>query len=213
MSTENLLPELDDTEIRVLGALMEKAVLTPDYYPMTLNGLTNACNQKTSRKPVVEYDEETVVLALNSLKRRGLVSTETGGTNRAVKYKHNFAIVYPVGPAEVTVMCLLFLRGPLTPGEINTSSGRMFEFDSLQEVTETIDQLMGTGLVALLPKKAGQKESRYAHRFAPLPEYEDNPAQEPARKSVSDLENRISKLEADYLELKENLDKLMRELM
>ena len=96
MDLQQALPALDDTELRVLGSLMEKSRTTPDYYPMTVNSLIAACNQKTSRNPVVQYTEETVVLALNTLKRRGLVSTATGGTDRVVKYKHNFAIVYPV---------------------------------------------------------------------------------------------------------------------
>src|SRR5476651_288584 len=106
------LPVLNATELRVLGSLMEKCRTTPEYYPMSLNGLTAACNQKTSRKPVVQYDEETVVLALDSLKKRGLISTATGGSSRTVKFKHNFAIVFPVLPSEVSIICLLLLRGP-----------------------------------------------------------------------------------------------------
>ena len=135
------LPVLDAAELRVLGALMEKAKTTPDYYPMTINGLTAACNQKTSRKPVVNYDEETVVLALNSLKKRGLVSTATGGSSRAVKYKHNFAIAFPVLPSEVAIICLLMLRGTQTPGELNTNSGRLYEFESIEEVVTVLDKL------------------------------------------------------------------------
>src|SRR5690606_17207717 len=119
MDSPQTLPVLDSVEQRILGALMEKSKTTPDYYPMTLNALTIACNQKTSRYPVVQYDEETVVLGLNSLKKRGLISTAIGGSSRAVKYKHNFAIVYPVAPAEVALICLLLLRGPQTPGELN----------------------------------------------------------------------------------------------
>src|SRR6476469_1926629 len=109
MDSDQSLPVLDAVEQRVLGSLMEKCKTTPDYYPMTLNALTAACNQKSSRKPVVSYDEETVVLALNSLKKRGLISTATGGSSRAVKYKHNFAIVFPVLPSEVAIICLLLL--------------------------------------------------------------------------------------------------------
>src|SRR6185437_16914741 len=115
------LPFLEPTEPRAFGTLMEKSKTTPDYYPMTINGLTAACNQKTSRKPAVQYDEETVVQALNTLKKRGLISTATGGSIRSVKYKHNFAIVFPVLPSEVAIICLLMLRGPQTPGELNTN--------------------------------------------------------------------------------------------
>src|ERR1700710_1852373 len=105
MDQPQALPILDAAELRVLGSLMEKSKTTPDYYPMTINGLTAACNQKTSRKPVVQYEEDTVVQALNTLKKRGLISTATGGSIRSVKYKHNFAIVFPVIPAEVAVIC------------------------------------------------------------------------------------------------------------
>ncbi|MGZ3822075.1 MAG: DUF480 domain-containing protein, partial [Mucilaginibacter sp.] len=132
MDSQQPLPVLDEAELRVLGSLMEKSRTTPDYYPMTVNSLMAACNQKTSRNPVVQYNEETVVLALNTLKRRGLVSTATGGTDRVVKYKHNFAIVYPVIPSQVAILCLLILRGPQTPGELNTNSGRVYEFESIE---------------------------------------------------------------------------------
>src|SRR6218665_2878097 len=114
MDTDKTLPQLSAAEQRVLGALIEKSKTTPDYYPMTLNALTAACNQKTSRRPVVDYDEETVVLALNSLKGQSLVSTAVGGTARTTKYKHNFTTVYPLSNAELAVLCLLFLRGPQT---------------------------------------------------------------------------------------------------
>src|SRR5687768_5528205 len=132
---------LTDIETRVLGALVEKSKTTPEYYPLTLNALTLACNQKSSRKPLVQYDEGRVMSAINSLTKKGLVSTATGGGNRVVKYKHNFTIVYPVTPAEQAVLCLLFLRGPLTPGEINSNSGRLYEFDSLEEVLQALEKL------------------------------------------------------------------------
>src|ERR1700743_3902195 len=150
------LPILEPTELRVLGTLMEKAKITPDYYPMTINGLTAACNQKTSRNPVLNYDEETVVLAIDSLRNRGLFSTATGGGSRVVKYKHNFAIVFPVVPAEVALISLLMLRGPQTPGELNTNSGRMYEFESIDEVQETLERLSTSepAYVLQLPRKA-----------------------------------------------------------
>lgn len=217
MDQNKALPILDSQEIRVLGALMEKSKTTPDYYPMTLNALTAACNQKSSRKPVVDYDEETVVLALDSLKKKGLTSTATGGSSRATKYKHNFAIVYPVVPAQVAVMCLLFLRGPLTPGEINSNAGRLYEFESLDNVHEVLEQLASVEppYIVQLPKRAGQKEARYAHLFAGEPEIsdEDDFVAEPARKSVSELESRVAQLEENYAQLKADFDKLIHELM
>ena len=215
MDSEPVLPILDTTEQRVLGALMEKSKTTPDYYPMTLNGLMAACNQKTSRKPVVEYDEETVVLALNSLKKRGLVSTATGGSSRVVKYKHNFAIAYPVLPSEVAIICLLLLRGAQTPGELNTNSGRLHEFESLEEVQEVLEKLSDPErpYVVQLARRPGQKEVRYMHLLGGTPETEDEETyNEPARKSVGDLEGRVTKLEQELADLRDSFDKLMKEL-
>lgn len=216
MDSPQILPVLDAEELRVLGTLMEKAKTTPDYYPMTLNGLVAACNQKTSRKPVVNYDDDTVINALNSLKRRGLMSTATGGSIRNIKYKHNFAIVFPVIPSEVALICLLILRGPQTPGELNTNSGRMYEFDSIEEVQEILDKLAGgeTPYIVQLPKRPGQKEVRYAHLLGGTPEITDDDfADEPVgRSSSSALEVRLSKAEQEIAELKEKVDRLMKEL-
>lgn len=217
MDSPQTLPVLDAEEQRVLGSLMEKCKTTPDYYPMTLNGLIAACNQKTSRKPVVNYDEETVVLTLNSLKKKGLISTATGGSSRAVKYKHNFAIVFPVVPAEVAIICLLLLRGSQTPGELNTNSGRLYEFESLEEVQSVLEKLADPGMpyVTPLPRRPGQKEVRYMHLLGgaidleseeEFPEYYSN-------RPVNELENRVLKLETELAELKDAFDKLMKELM
>src|SRR5690606_31575252 len=128
METSPALPLLSAEEQRVLGALMEKASTTPEYYPLTLNSLVAACNQKTSRNPVVSYNNDTVIMILDALKKKRLVSTVTGGSGRVLKYKHDFAIVYPVLPAEVAVICVLLLRGPQTSGEINVHAGRMYTF-------------------------------------------------------------------------------------
>lgn len=213
MDTKNL-PILDAAQIRVLGALMEKAKTTPDYYPMTMNGLVSACNQKTSRKPVVNYDEAIIGTALNSLKIAGLISTATGGSIRNIKYKHNFAIQFPVLPSEVAVMCLLFLRGPQTPGEINTNSGRLHEFETLEEVNQTLEKLATEGYIKQLPKRPGQKEQRYFHLFNGDVEFneDDFVTDESPAKSNSALEERVVKLETELAELKENLAKLMNEL-
>lgn len=216
MDTPQTLPVLDAVEQRVLGSLIEKSKTTPDYYPMTLNGLTAACNQKTSRHPVVQYDEETVVIALDSLKRRGLVGTATGGGSRSVKYKHNLAIAYPLDPAEVAIVCLLLLRGPQTPGELNTNSGRLFEFHSLEEVQQTLENLMKyeTPFVLQLPRRAGQKEARFMHLLGGEIDTraEDEYPEEPARRSVNEMEARLSTVERELAELKEAFEKLMKEL-
>jgi len=209
------LPVLDAEELRVLGVLMEKSKTTPDYYPMSINSLTAACNQKTSRRPVVQYDENTVAQALNTLKKRGLISTATGGSIRGVKYKHNFAIVFPVIPAEVAIICLLMLRGPQTPGELNTNSARLHEFESIEEVQEVLERLSSPEMPFLmqLPRRPGQKEVRYAHLLCGIPEYNDDDfADEPTSAGRGALEARVVKLETELAELKEAFDKLMKEL-
>lgn len=215
MDTPQALPALDAIELRVLGSLIEKSRATPDYYPMTVNAITLACNQKTSRKPVVNYDDETVMEALNTLKRRGLISTATGGSSRAIKYKHNFAIVYPLIPSELAIMCLLMLRGPQTPGEINTNAGRLYEFESIEEVQEFLEKLAGGDVpfVMQLPKRPGQKEARYAHLLAGIPEITDEDDDDrPTGRSGGALEARMAKVEQELAELKEAFDKLMQEL-
>ena len=216
MDSTQKLPQLDDAELRVLGSMMEKSRTTPDYYPMTVNSLTAACNQKTSRRPVVNYDEATVVNAINTLKRRGLVSTATGGTDRVVKYKHNFAIVYPVIPSEVAIICLLILRGPQTPGELNTNSGRLYEFESIEEVQEMLDKLASgeTPFVQQLARRPGQKEVRYVHLLGGSTDWiDENFASDAPTRSSGDLEARLAKVETELAELKEAFDKLMKELM
>jgi len=206
------LPDLSAEEQRVLGALIEKSRTTPDYYPMTLNSLTAACNQKSSRNPVVNYDEETVTLTLNQLKIKGLIATATGGSSRATKYKHNLAIVYPLLPSELAIICLLLLRGPLTPGEINSNSGRLYEFESIEEVLEQLQKLSNDepAFVKQLTKKAGQKEARFIHLLGEQAEItvETETFTVPQIDTTA-LENRIEKLELEVEELKELVNLLM----
>jgi uncharacterized protein YceH (UPF0502 family) len=216
MDAQKALPVLNAEEIRVLGVLMEKSKTTPEYYPMTINSITAACNQKTSRKPVVQYDEQTVTLTLDTLKRKSLISTATGGSSRVVKYKHNFAIVFPVLPSEVAVICLLMLRGAQTPGEINTNSGRMYEFESLDEVQSVLEKLADPEAAYLvqLPRRAGQKEARYAHLLAGTPDLnQDDQEDEQYAKPSSDIEQRLARVEEELAVMKADFDKLMKELM
>ncbi len=206
------IPQLNEEQLRVLGVLMEKCKTTPDYYPMTLNGLLAGCNQKTSRKPVVNYDEETISIALNALKIQGLISTATGGSIRSTKYKHNFAIVYPLLPSEVAIMCLLFLRGPQTPGEINTNSGRLYEFETLEEVQATLEKLTTEGFVKQLAKRPGQKEQRYMHLFMGDIDIEELYDSSESGKPNTELEARLATVEAELAELKEKVNKMFDEL-
>lgn len=211
------LPVLDAEEIRILGALMEKSKTTPEYYPMTINGLTAACNQKTSRRPVVNYEEQTIVLALDRLKRKGLVSTATGSGIRSAKYKHNLALKFPFTPDELAVLCLLFLRGPQTPGELNTNSGRLYEFDDLDEVQAVLEKLSGEALpfIRQLPRQSGQKEMRYVHLFGVYTDNDPYDAVQEKQAVVSnaEIEIRLSAVELELATLKAAFDKLMKELM
>lgn len=204
------LIQLNLIEQRILGVLLEKSKTTPDYYPMSINGLTAGCNQKTSRNPVVSYDEETVTLSLNALKIKGLVSTVTGGGSRTVKWKHNLAIVYPLLPSELAVISLLLLRGPSTPGEINTNSGRLYEFETIEEVVENLQKLAADEppYVKQLAKRPGQKELRYMHLFGGTEPLEDSEPEESIN-SNSNLEERVAKLEQEILELKELVNLLI----
>ncbi len=209
------LQQLSFEEQRVLGSLIEKSKTTPDYYPLTLNALVTACNQKSARNPVVEFDEETVVLALDSLKKKGLTGNVISSGMRALKYRHNLSVAHPLDPAETSVLCLLFLRGPLTAGEINSNSGRLHDFESLTEVQETLENLTkyDTPYVTQLPKRPGQKEARYCHLFGPIPEIDENDfSGEPVRKNVGQLEERLAKVETELAELKAAFDKLKAEL-
>jgi len=208
------LPNLSAEEQRVLGSLIEKSRTTPDYYPMTLNSLTAACNQKSARSPVVNYNEETVTLTLNSLKIKGLISTATGGSSRVIKYKHNLGVVYPLVPSALSVICLLLLRGPLTPGEINSNSGRLYEFESIEEVVEQLQQLANETppFVKQLPKRTGQKEARFVHLLGDYIESQEAETSTPQTtifQPSEELENRIANLEKEVEELKELVNLLM----
>lgn len=214
MKEATKLPQLTAEEIRVLGVLIEKSKTTPDYYPMTLNSIVTACNQKSARHPVVEYDDGIVVLALDTLKKKQLTGNVIGGGSRALKYRHTLAVRFPLDPAELAVLCLLFLRGPLTSGEIKASAGRLFEFDDLAEVQQTLMNLESydTPFVQHLPKKSGQKESRFCHLFTDFPLISEEENSEPVRKNVSELEERLCKVEAELAELKAAFEQLMKEL-
>jgi len=208
------IPTLNKEEIRVLGALIEKSKTTPENYPLTSNALLLACNQKTSRKPVVNYSEDLLIQSIDSLKKKGLVSTVVGGGSRVIKYKHNLAIKYPLVPSEVVVLALLFLKGPLTAGEINNSAGRMYEFESLDEVQQTLNKLAEdpVGYIKLLPKKAGQKESRYIHLFSEFnaEDYEQPlaPSAE-TQASLLDLQQEVQHLKTELQQLRDEVKEVL----
>ncbi|MDQ3062750.1 MAG: YceH family protein [Acidobacteriota bacterium] len=157
--------KLTEIEARVIGALIEKQLTTPEYYPLTLNALVAACNQKTNREPVVSYSEQTVQKSLDDLRERNLAYVFYGSTSRVPKYKHILDKVYELDAPEIAVLCVLMLRGAQTLGELRERTGRLYEFSGLGEVSETLDGLMrkDESLVVKLERQPGQKEVRYAH--------------------------------------------------
>lgn len=207
---DNKLPQLSSEEIRVLGALIEKSRTTPDYYPLTLNSLITACNQKSARNPIVEYEQDTVLEAIDGLKKKSLLANVLGD-GRAVKYRHAIAVKYPLDPSEITVLGLLFLRGPLTVGEIKNMAGRMYDYEDLEEVQKVLTTLSSSEIpfVAQMERKPGQKEARYYHLFSDVPEFIESTAQTSNPGKIQELEERIDALETQVAELKKVLDELM----
>jgi uncharacterized protein len=157
---------LTEADVRVLGALIEKELTTPEHYPLSLNALTNACNQSSNRDPVVQYDEATVKSAVDRLRKYSLVRSIQRADARVMKYMHLMGEAMSVERPEIAVMCVLMLRGPQTVGEIRTRGARLFEFPSLDDVEATLNRLIARSpspLVTRLPRQPGQKEARYAH--------------------------------------------------
>jgi len=159
---------LTDNEVRVLGCLMEKEMATPDYYPLSLKALTNACNQKSNRNPVVSYDEETVIYALDGLREQKLA--RQSNISRVPKYEQVFSKELKLITREEAIICTLLVRGPQTVGEIRGRTERLYAFSSLDEVQETITNLEHMELVNKLPRQPGRKESRYAHLLSGEPQ-------------------------------------------
>lgn len=160
------MPELlTETEARIVGALIEKELTTPEYYPLTLNALVAACNQKTNREPVVSFTEATVQKSLDDLREKNLAYVFYGSTSRVPKYKHILDKVLELERSEISVICVLLLRGAQTLGELRERTGRLYEFSGLGEVSETLDNLSRRDepLVVKLERQPGQKEVRYAH--------------------------------------------------
>jgi uncharacterized protein len=153
--------DADAAELRVLGSLIEKQRTTPDVYPLSLNALRLACNQSTNRDPVVDYDEPAIRDALQRLSRRGWVRLASGPGSRAVKYRHLFDEALGLSPAEISVLAVLMLRGPQTPGELKSRTERLHAFSSLAELHETLEALIDRELVERQPRQPGQKEERY----------------------------------------------------
>lgn len=203
---------LTQVEVRVLGSLIEKEITTPEYYPLTLNALTNACNQISNRDPVVSFDEKTVARALDSLREKKLAWMVTG-VGRVPKYEHRFGEAFHLAEQEVAVLCVLMLRGPQTAGEIRGRTGRLYEFKELEEVEMTLQALMSAErpLVVKLPRQPGTKESRCAHLLAgevQVEEREFAPRLEPATLEVRQENERMAKLEQELAQVRNELAEL-----
>jgi uncharacterized protein len=200
--------ELNEGEVRVLGALVEKETTTPEYYPLSLNALVNACNQKSNREPVMTLDEDAVRKALRSLTDQALVRAASG--DRVAKFEHRLNELYNFHRHEMAVLCVLMLRGPQTPGELRTRAERMYEFEDLDAVHGALNLLMRREppLVKVLPRQAGTKESRYMHLLsgdvAPLDRTEEIEVGE----SQTDMGGRIGELEEEVRQLRRELETL-----
>ena len=197
----NLTPE----ELRVLGALVEKQRTTPDQYPLSLNALRLACNQSTNRDPVVEFDEPTIREALECLSRRRWARLASGAGSRATKYRHLLDEALDLSTPEVSILAVLMLRGPQTPGELRARTERLHRFGDQDDLRETIDRLAARELVASIGRRPGQKEERYTHLLA-----DGADAAERASVPVS-LEERVAGLEAEVAELRKALEQGVHE--
>ena len=205
--------DLSAVELRVVGALMEKQVTTPDLYPLTVNSLRSACNQTTNRYPVMELSETDINAALLSLRDRKLTRIVYSTSNRAAKHRHTIDEALRLEPADQAVMTVLALRGPQTVGEIKTRTERMHPFADLREVEATLDALAARAepLVIRLSRRPGQKEERYTHLLSgPIDEaaYEDEPVSSPRMDRTAELQSRVDALEARVAELESVVDQL-----
>jgi uncharacterized protein YceH (UPF0502 family) len=207
---------LTDIEVRVLASLVEKDITTPDYYPLSLNALVNACNQKNNRDPVMTLDEDSVSHALATLQEKRLAGPASGADSRVTKYEHRLQEVFNFDRREIAILCVLLLRGPQTPGELRGRTERMYRFEALGDIVSTLDRLSQRDrpLVAILSRQPGTKESRYLQLFsgeAPAVDVAHTPSR------VSDLVahptvDRISSLENEILELKRQVSEIQQQL-
>ena len=208
---------LTDIETRVLGSLIEKQVTTPEYYPLTINALTLACNQKNNRDPVTSYSEDQVSEALENLREKNLAYVFYGSTSRVPKYKHVMPEVMHLSPPEMALMCVLMLRGPQTLGELRGNASRFHDFAGLEEVEQTLNGLIAREpepLVARVPRRPGQKEGRFAHLLSGEIEIEVlavEAERKPAVSSSQRLEQKVEALAAEVEKLKEQFEQFRKQ--
>jgi uncharacterized protein YceH (UPF0502 family) len=212
---------LSREEARVLGALIEKEIATPDYYPMSMNALVNACNQRSNREPVMDLDEQAVRQALHGLEDLQLAGRTRGADGRVTKYEHWLGEVFNFSRAETALLCVLLLRGPQTPGELRGRAERLHRFDEISDVLAGLQKLMEREppLVAMLPRQPGTKESRYKHLLSgnmesALSVEHQNARQDGGAISGADagLEERVAQLENTVAELKQTVTALTNKI-
>lgn len=210
-----MLTQLSPLECRVIGVMLEKETTTPDQYPLSLNGLTTGCNQKSNREPVMDLSESEVQQTLDALRTKKLVTEQTGFGSRVVKYTHRFCNT-EFGDLKLTdqqkaIICVMLLRGPQTPGELRTRTQRLADFSSVDEVEAVLEGMMNyqpDPLVMRLARQAGKRESRYAHLFADQPEAAESVVDSTAshsKASVLPMEARVTELEMEVAELRKQL--------
>jgi uncharacterized protein YceH (UPF0502 family) len=210
---------LTDIEVRVLGSLIEKQVTTPEYYPLTMNALTLACNQKNNRNPVTAFNETTVAEAVESLRAKNLVYVFYGSNNRVPKYKHVMPEIFHLSHQELSLMCVLMLRGPQTVGELHQRTARLFDFRGLEEVEETLGLLISKEpetLVVRLPRQPGQKETRFAQLLAGEVTVDYVPESDSPREGASSRQasgERISRLEQEVERLSREMEGLAQQFV
>jgi hypothetical protein len=214
--------KLDSVEVRILGCLIEKEMSTPDYYPLSLNALVNACNQKSNRDPVMELGESDVQRTLDALIARHLVSAKSSSGSRVPKYAHRLSNpitkTLDFSPQELAVLCELFLRGPQTAGELRGHAARLTEFADIAQVEAVLQRLRERDdgpCVIELPRQPGRREVRYAHLFGDVPAQESQPAEAPQRAAapagrVEALEQEVNALREEIAALRRQLENLLR---
>jgi uncharacterized protein len=206
---------LNEVEVRVLGALLEKDITTPDYYPLSLNALVNACNQKNNRDPVMSLDEAAVREALHGLQEKRLAGPASGADSRVAKYEHRVQEVFNFTRAETALICVLLLRGPQTPGELRGRTERMFKFEELADVQSALERLIERDppLVKMLPRQPGTKESRYLHLLAgEVTGHEAGAASSASPHRAAAGDDRIERLESEVSELRREVAELKQQI-
>ena len=213
--------KLTENEVRVLGSLIEKDITTPEYYPLSLNALVNACNQKSNRDPVMQLNEDTVRDALEGLQEQRLAGPARGADSRVTKYEQRLQEVFNFTRAEIAVLCVLLLRGPQTPGELRGRAERMHRFETLEDVQAALQKLMQRepALAKVLPRQPGTKESRYAHLLAGDVVEAQTPVQIGAAvertpadaERIARLEEEVAGLRREVSEVKDQLERFRKQ--